>query len=144
MSGIIGGAGSKSGVIGTTELDYEEGTYTPTMTSGSGSFSSFSVNIGRYILIGKLVWVRAEFTISSLGTASGSLSFTLPFTAKNIGGTYGVFFVGLGSERAATGTILQGNYNNGTSKCTIKSYNNNNVGPANNYNYVMNMHYEID
>ena len=37
MSGIIGGAGSKSGVIGTTELDYEEGTATVTFTPGSGT-----------------------------------------------------------------------------------------------------------
>ena len=37
MSGIVGGAGSKSGVIGTTEIDYETGSFTPTIEFG-GAF----------------------------------------------------------------------------------------------------------
>jgi hypothetical protein len=46
MSGIIGGVGSKSGVIGTTELDYEEGTWTPTSDYGilNGTITGISNN----------------------------------------------------------------------------------------------------
>ena len=40
MSGIVGGAGSKSGVIGETELDYEEGIYTWTLTDGSCTWNT--------------------------------------------------------------------------------------------------------
>ena len=40
MSGIIGGAGSKSGIIGQTELDYEEGEWTPTFSNVSSSYPS--------------------------------------------------------------------------------------------------------
>jgi len=40
MSGIIGGAGSKSGIIGTTELDYEEGTFTPAVASWTATVAS--------------------------------------------------------------------------------------------------------
>ena len=35
MSGIVGGAGSKSGVIGQTEIDYEEGSWVPNNNGGS-------------------------------------------------------------------------------------------------------------
>ena len=56
MSGIIGGAGSKSGVIGTTELDYEEGTVTnPLIIAGSTTADSYYSSGVRYIKIGKLV-----------------------------------------------------------------------------------------
>jgi|TARA_R100001530_G_scaffold61142_1_gene44149 hypothetical protein len=144
MSGLINSAGSRSGVIGTTEIDYEEGSYTATMTSASGSFSSFSVNVGRYIVIGKLVWARVEFTVgaSGIGTASGDIYFNLPFAVKSQGGSYGVDFVATGSERYATGTLLQGIYLTATTLVRIKSYANANVGPANSYNYVLNMTYE--
>ena len=36
MSGIVGSTGSRSGVIGTTELDYEEGTFTASNPNVSG------------------------------------------------------------------------------------------------------------
>ena len=39
MSGIIGGAGSKSGVIGKTEVNVEEGTWTG-VSNGSLSTAS--------------------------------------------------------------------------------------------------------
>ena len=62
MSGIIGGAGSKSGIIGTTELDYEEGTWTPAFlgtTSNSGQV--YGGQHGTYVKIGK--WVNCQFFI---------------------------------------------------------------------------------
>jgi len=66
MSGIIGGAGSKSGVIGTTELDYEEGTFSPVPMAGSTDINSSST--GKYIKIGKLVTI----TISSVQVRSSN------------------------------------------------------------------------
>ncbi len=56
MSGIIGGAGSKSGVIGETELDYEEGTFTPTwQTTGVSSTISYHTQNGHYVKVGNVV-----------------------------------------------------------------------------------------
>ena len=49
MSGIIGGAGSKSGIIGETEIDYEQGTFTVTMNSGAVASEK-----GNYIKIGNI------------------------------------------------------------------------------------------
>ena len=87
MSGIIGGAGSKSGVIGTTELDYEEGSWTPVNTTYSMSHAD-----GKYIKIGNKVqlWGKLQFdsSVSNSNAWSG-----LPFnsasdpTSKGVGGT---------------------------------------------------------
>ena len=78
MSGIIGGAGSKSGVIGTTELDYEEGTWTP----ASSVMTNWVVSNNTYTKIGREVTVRAYITS---GSASGGLAYItgLPYTSGN-------------------------------------------------------------
>ena len=83
MSGIIGGAGSRSGIIGTTELDYEEGTWTPTHTNAHAN------NKGTYVKIGKKVycegWLRADG--GGTGTSSfAGLPFTVGATANAVGG----------------------------------------------------------
>ena len=66
---------------GTSELfdDYEEGTFTPTVTSGSGTFTTVSAS-GAYTLIGRKVFLHGRITITDAGTASGTLNITLPFT----------------------------------------------------------------
>ena len=73
MSGLINSAGSKSGVIGTTELDYEEGTWTPAIYgNGNGSDpNSYSVQDGFYTKIGREVTCRFYILFSAIGTNSG-------------------------------------------------------------------------
>ena len=69
MSGKIGGAGSKSGIIGQTEIDYEEGEWTV-----SGTYiSAPSGNAARYTRIGNLC------TISFYGVLSGGSNVDLYF-----------------------------------------------------------------
>ena len=76
MSGVIGGAGSKSGVIGQTEIDYEEGTWT--CTNGTGSGYTVTHVRGYYIKIGNQVHVFGYVTNS--GTASGTMKIGgIPF-----------------------------------------------------------------
>ena len=82
MSGIIGGAGSKSGVIGETEIEgYEEGTWTPT-SGGFDVVGSFTSG-GYYKKFGKMVfvtgWVRGSTSIGTTGGAS-TIGGALPFT----------------------------------------------------------------
>ena len=83
MSGIIGGAGSKSGVIGTTELVYEEGTFTPVIAPGGGSMGTSS-GAGRYILIGNLVYVNFHVHMSGSHSGASGLVYCsgFPFTKK--------------------------------------------------------------
>ena len=86
MSGLIGSAGSKSGVIGQTELDYEEGTWDMTVTGSSGG--SFTLHADytthSYIKIGKLVNVRGKVQITAESSPSGLVKFTLPFVNKDL------------------------------------------------------------
>ena len=80
MSGIIGGAGSKSGVIGETELDYEEGTWTPVVTRTTTNPSGTPAVAGNYIKIGKLVYVQGYIQLNGYTGGSGQWQCTLPFT----------------------------------------------------------------
>ena len=81
MSGILGGAGSKSGIIGTTELDYEEGTFS--------AINSAQTVTGKYIKIGKVCHVSFWFTSFTSATPSPWVGYPvrgLPFSA-DVGST---------------------------------------------------------
>ena len=65
MSGIIGGAGSKSGVIGVTELDYEEGDPNLSYNAAGGFSGSATVNYEKYIKIGSYVFINFGITFAS-------------------------------------------------------------------------------
>ena len=79
--------------------DYEEGTWTPTATSASGSLTAYTSS-GTYTKIGRTVFVRATISLTTVGTASGALNGGgLPFTAENTNRP----FVSLVREDAATG-----------------------------------------
>tara|TARA_R110002020_G_C16177199_1_gene764495 strand:- start:212 stop:673 length:462 start_codon:yes stop_codon:yes gene_type:complete len=81
MSGIVGSTGSRSGVIGETELDYEKGTWTPYFqVSGSNISASYAEQVGGYIKIGKLVHVNLTMTLSAESISSGAMQVSLPFT----------------------------------------------------------------
>jgi hypothetical protein len=80
MSGIIGGAGSKSGVIGTTELDYEEGIWVPNQGSAITLVGSFNSS-GTYIKVGNLVTLQGVIggsTSVALSGAGNTIS-SIPF-----------------------------------------------------------------
>jgi hypothetical protein len=105
MSGIIGGAGSRSGVIGTTELDYEEGTWTPSLQPAGGSISMGS-STAAYTKVGRLVTCQAFVVVSSVSSPSGRLTLAgLPF-AK--GGSLGesVATVYANTLNSYTGTLI--------------------------------------
>ena len=63
MSGIIRGAGSKSGVIGTTELDYEVGEWTATLATG---YTSTPTTTAYYTKIGKVIHLFMSSTFGTL------------------------------------------------------------------------------
>ena len=90
MSGLIGQIGANSGILGSftasTQLDYEEGTWTPVIHVNSGTPSTSQTPIGRYTKIGHRV--IAEFyvnvTVSSAsGVYAGLQTSGLPFTPKS-------------------------------------------------------------
>jgi hypothetical protein len=68
--------------------DYEEGTWTPRLSgSGGGDYTPSGINGGRYVKIGKMVFVTASLQWSAVVTPfSGNLAVTgLPFTCTSAG-----------------------------------------------------------
>jgi hypothetical protein len=76
--------------------DYEEGTWSPTVTSGTGSFTTVSFLSGVYTKIGNIITCSGKVVITSAGTAGGNIIVTLPSTATGS-------FSGCAAEVAVTG-----------------------------------------
>ena len=86
--------------------DYEEGTWTPIVTSGTGSLTAYTSS-GTYIKVGKFVFIWFKFTITTAGTAGGIANVaSLPFTTANNGGTQST---GVVREDNVTG-VFYGSY----------------------------------
>ena len=81
MSGAIGGTGSKSGVIGTTELDVEEGEWA--MSSSGFDVTGSFTSSGRYVRIGNLIYVAAVCTFGSRSGGTTLAISGLPYTNSN-------------------------------------------------------------
>ena len=89
---------------GTSELlaDYEEGTWTPTIASNTGTITSYTSS-GTYTKTGRLVTLVFTFKITNNGTGAGFIKITnLPFTVVtgNSAGT-GVEFAAVGYQTVA-------------------------------------------
>jgi len=92
---------SAAGMTSELLADYEEGTFTPTVTASTGTLTSVTVGVCNYTKIGRQVTVNMQITITNAGTGSGTLVATLPFTnGASVGN-------GTGRENALTGSQLQ-------------------------------------
>ena len=78
-------------------------TWTPTVTPFTGSFTTVTVNSARYSQVGKVIHGRIDFTVTSIGTASGIPIFTLPVTSVS-----SYYFHALGQYRETQNTGLIG------------------------------------
>jgi hypothetical protein len=56
--------------------------YTPTMTSTTGTITTVGARTGEYFLKGRLVYFQAQGTITTNGTGATSIQLTLPITAS--------------------------------------------------------------
>jgi len=104
MSGIINSAGSRSGIIGQTELDYEEGTFTASLTAATPP-TSIPTAAGYYRLIGGVCHFNIRrFNAFSTAGASGAWRITgMPFGPVvaciiNAWWTYNMSFTGSGAQ----------------------------------------------
>jgi hypothetical protein len=87
----------------TSELlaDYEEGTWTPNVTPGSGSITTLGAVSGTYTKIGRIVVLNFDISITTNGTGGTYLGISdLPFLAKAAQCAEGVF-----KEIAVNGTL---------------------------------------
>jgi hypothetical protein len=87
LQGIKFPATQSASTDANTLDDYEEGTWTPTLTFGGGSTGmTYGGQLGTYVKIGKLVWLNCRVTLTAKGSSTGSARVTgLPFT--NQGGS---------------------------------------------------------
>ena len=86
MSGIIG-VGSKSGIIGETELDYEEGTWSPYITTNGSAYTTTGRGTtGYYRKIGKMVIAFGNPSITTPTGGSETAVITgLPYSVRSTG-----------------------------------------------------------
>ena len=90
--------------------DYEEGTWTPILTSGTGSLTSYTAS-GTYVKIGRQVTLNINYTITNNGTGAtfGNIG-NFPFTVNSVTGASAVGRIGGTTGNTCTLTID----NNGT------------------------------
>lgn len=91
--------------------------YTPTITASSGTFTTTSATCF-YAQNGKLITYRMDITITTVGTASGSVIATLPVNASTTAGAAGagrednISGKALSVKLTAATTISMNNYDN--------------------------------
>ena len=69
--------------------DYEEGTWTPTITAYAGSITAYTSQ-GSYVKIGRIVFATVYAVVSNAGTASGAyIVSNLPFSLATSAEVYG-------------------------------------------------------
>jgi hypothetical protein len=90
------GAATATTINGVTIDNNAWTSYSPTVTAQSGSITAYTAT-GRYKQIGKTVFMEANVTITTVGTAAAGMNVTLPLTAAAFS------YTGLGSEIAING-----------------------------------------
>lgn len=117
---------------------YEEGTWTPTVTAGTGSLTAYTSS-GIYTRIGRQVFIQGIVTLTNVGTAGGTALINgFPFT---IAATYNPS--GTCREMANTGEIFNVNGQQGSTYGYLASLTNGAITWTNNYKYSFNMVYTV-
>jgi hypothetical protein len=101
----VGGTGSANKLD-----DYEEGTFTPTITPAIGSVTH-DIQTGNYTKIGRLVYFDIRVRLSAISSPSGGLYITgLPFTGGISGRAGLVKFTNIGAFSSITAANLLPSY----------------------------------
>lgn len=103
--------------------DYEEGSWTPILGGSTGTGTqTYSIQVGRYVKTGKMVWVQWYVQLSSLGVVSGNAELQgLPFTSENTTNLYTTASVSWSSFVGALGYLTLQYPPNSTSAALVGS-----------------------
>ena len=108
---------------GTSELlaDYEEGTWTPSITFGGGNVgATYSSQVGRYTRIGNRLFFDARVTFSAKGSSTGSAQLVgIPFAIN--GSSNSGFYIDYYGNMLALGSIPFARVNPAASGFNISS-----------------------
>ena len=118
-AGITFPASQSASSDANTLDDYEEGTWTPTISSASGTITTSSFSGAKYTKIGNIVEATVNILITTVGTATDSCDFTLPFTGTNT-----VQLAGYGMETNTNGSMLKGYLPSSSATMQITFYQN--------------------
>ena len=108
---------------GTSELfdDYEEGTWTPSVTSSIGTITTLGTVTGTYTKIGEIVTLFTRIDVTLNGTGAGVIKVAgLPYSAS----TSILAYSGYGKDRAITGKMLAVDFVPTTSFFEVTNYDN--------------------
>ena len=122
FSAVTGGTGTATANVLN---DYEEGTWTPTVTSSIGTLTLATVNSANYTKIGRVVTINFDITITTVGTGAGYLKVTTPFSMQ------GAQTCGVGRELSNTGVMCQA-FRFDATTLYITSYNDSTIIALNN------------
>ena len=149
INGTVGAATANTGAFttvtatsikfgsGTVLSVYEEGTWTPTISSSAGSITTYTSS-GNYVKVGTQVTVQGTITLTNVGTANGYANIAgLPFTVKS-GITAVPFIV---AEYDLTGITYRGYLTANTTSGQITTFTNGNLIWVNNYKYIFTVTY---
>ena len=126
---------------GNTLDDYEEGTWTPTVTPSSGSLTAYGSS-GIYVKVGRLVTITGTFILTTPGTASGSVSIGgIPFNATKPSTAYRSA-LGVGREDGGTGFSYQAVLGGGSNTIFLGTASNGNITWTTNYEYIFTITYQ--
>jgi hypothetical protein len=79
----FGASSNAAGMTSETLNDYEEGTYTPVLSSsGGGATITYTAQAGNYIKVGSLVRASFSIIINTISGGSGYAVISLPFTSS--------------------------------------------------------------
>ena len=114
---------NSSASVNSTLNDYETGTWTPTLTAGTGSFT-LSTTSGSYTKIGNMVTVNMLINFASTSSASNVTITNLPFSQASGNNSSGIL-----RENAITGYFWGLSAGSGTS-IIFWRYDNSNTLPS--------------
>jgi hypothetical protein len=118
---IVDGIGFPAAQVSSTDVntldDYEEGTFTPTLTALSGSITTVGATTGKYTKIGNTVFVTMYLPITTNGTGATGLNVSnLPFTSN------AEPHIGCGREMLISGKFCQAYITASSTQCVIYTY----------------------
>jgi hypothetical protein len=103
-SGLVNFGVIAGNVTSKTLTDYEEGTWTPTPVSGTGTVTTFGTCSGKYVKVGNQITLYGLISITTNGTGATSINFGgIPY----LNSAAFQSCVGAGRESAVSGKMLQ-------------------------------------
>jgi len=119
-------ATSASGASTVNELlnHYEDGSWTPVLTDNSGRAGTHSIQVARYIRVGRVVHIQGRVALSGLASMGGNMILTgLPFGSLNLSNCFASITIGQGAGLNITaGFSVCGNFSTNSTAMEIQLY----------------------